>query len=54
LAAAIKGSFGVDSQLLEGSGGVFDVTVDSNLIFSKHQEGRFPDNKEILDLLQGG
>jgi hypothetical protein len=39
-----------------GSGGIFDVvTVDDTgtrtPIFSKHEEGRFPDESEILDAL---
>jgi selenoprotein W-related protein len=34
--------------LIEGSGGVFEVTVDGDLIFSKKQEGRFPEDDEVL------
>jgi selenoprotein W-related protein len=34
--------------LVEGSGGVFEVTVDGDLIFSKKQEGRFPEDDEVL------
>ena len=35
----------------KGSSGVFDVRVDGKLIFSKHEEGRFPEEDEILDEL---
>jgi len=42
----------VDSQLVRGSGGIFEVTVDGNRIFSKKDEGRFPTEKEILDKLR--
>jgi selT/selW/selH-like putative selenoprotein len=52
LAAEIKKELGVDSQLVRGGGGIFDVTVDSKRIFSKHDEGRFPSEKEIVDKLR--
>lgn len=35
-------------NLEAGKGGVLDVFVDNKLIFSKHNEGRFPEIKEIL------
>jgi selT/selW/selH-like putative selenoprotein len=31
-----------------GKPGQFDVVVDGKLIFSKHQQGRFPEEEEIL------
>ncbi|MCA9062858.1 MAG: Rdx family protein [Planctomycetaceae bacterium] len=40
--------FGVDAELIKGSGGVFEVEVDGQLIFSKKQTGRFPTHDEIL------
>jgi selenoprotein W-related protein len=43
---------GLDSQLVRGSGGIFEVTVDNDRIFSKKQEGRFPSEKEIVDKLR--
>jgi selT/selW/selH-like putative selenoprotein len=52
LAAEIKKQLGVDSQLVRGSGGIFDVTVDNKKIFSKDDQGRFPTEKEILDQLR--
>ena len=39
------------ADLKKGSGGVFDVVVDGEKIYSKHQTGRFPDNEDILDEL---
>jgi len=33
-------------------GGVFDVSVDGKLIFSKKSVGRFPEPGEIVGLLQ--
>lgn len=34
--------------MIEGRGGVFDVRVDGDLIFSKHDQGRFPEHDEVL------
>lgn len=34
--------------MIRGSGGVFDVHVDGDLVFSKHAEGGFPDEQEVV------
>ncbi len=39
-------------MLVEGGGGVFDVFVDDELVFSKHAEGRYPENDEIVEALR--
>ena len=44
----------VDVQLVKGSGGVFEVTVDGRLVFSKKALDRFPLYAEIPTLLQTG
>ena len=49
MAAEIKKATGVESELVRGSGGIFNVSVDNKRIFSKHDEGRFPSEKEIVD-----
>jgi selT/selW/selH-like putative selenoprotein len=36
---------------VKGDNGVFDVLVDGRLVFSKHEQGRFPEEREILGLL---
>ena len=51
MAATIKRKHSVESELIEGSGGVFDVKLDGKLIYSKHQTGRFPEDEEILSQL---
>ncbi len=51
MAAAIQEQKGVDSELIGGANGVFDVVVDGELIFSKHREGRFPVPDEVLSHL---
>ncbi len=52
MAAEIKRELGIDSHLVQGGGGIFDVTVDSKRIFSKKEEGRFPSEEEIVDQLR--
>ncbi len=51
MAAEIKKELGIESQLVQGGGGIFDVTVDNKRIFSKKEVGRFPEEKEIVDQL---
>ena len=38
--------------LRESSGGVFEVTVDGQLLFSKQQTGMFPDEQALLERLR--
>ncbi|MBW2268364.1 MAG: Rdx family protein [Deltaproteobacteria bacterium] len=52
LAAAIQDSFDVKAKLIRGDNGIFDVSVDGKLIYSKHETGRFPETVEILDGLR--
>ncbi len=49
MAAEIKKKYGVSAQLIKGGGGVFEVTLDGNLIFSKKALGRFPEHPEIFE-----
>jgi selenoprotein W-related protein len=37
--------------MVESAGGVFEVEANGNLLFSKKKLGRFPDNGEIVKLL---
>ena len=48
MAANIKGETGIESELVRGGGGIFDVVVDGDMIFSKYEAGRFPEPDEIL------
>jgi selT/selW/selH-like putative selenoprotein len=52
LAAKLSSELGVEPELIRGDRGVFDVSVDGRVIFSKHSEGRFPREDEILQLLR--
>jgi len=39
--------FGVEPELIEGRGGVFDVVMDGEMIFSKRAAHRFPEPDEV-------
>ena len=47
----MKDQFNIESALIEGSGGVFDVRVDGDLVFSKKIAGRFPEHDEIIEVV---
>lgn len=38
-------------ELVQGSGGVFEVVVDGALLFSKRALGRFPEEREVARLI---
>ena len=40
---------GVAVSLRKSGGGVFEITVDGALRFSKKQQGRFPTETEVAD-----
>ena len=52
MAAEISEAFGVESELIPGGSGIYDVVVDGEMIFSKHRAGRFPDAGEIASSLR--
>jgi selenoprotein W-related protein len=51
LAAELQKTFGAETRLVKGRDGVFEVTVDGNLVFSKRSLGRFPEPGEVIELL---
>ena len=53
MADALRDRFGVESKLIPGGGGVFDVFKDGDLVYSKHKTGRFPEHAEIIAGLNG-
>ena len=53
LRESIERQFGIKAELVKGIGGVFEVSVNDNLLFSKKELGRFPDENEIEDLIEG-
>lgn len=52
MAAEIKKELGVESEVVRGSGGIFKVSANNQLLFDKHSAGRFPSEKEIIDKLR--
>jgi selenoprotein W-related protein len=48
----LKQELGIDCELVASGGGVFEITVDGELIFSKKRLGRFPDDGEVVRLLR--
>ena len=53
MAAELQEAFpGVAVKLVESSGGVFDVTVDGDLVFSKKALGRHAVPGEIVSLIR--
>ena len=52
MAAAIRDGLGFESKLIPGSGGVFDVRIDDELIYSKHdEENQFPEHAMLMERL---
>jgi selenoprotein W-related protein len=53
LADELKKTLGVEVELIPGSGGIFDVKADGQMVFSKKVAGRFPEQAEVIDALKG-
>jgi len=43
---------GHEAHAVEGGKSQFDVVADGALMFSKQQEGRFPEEDEVVELLR--
>lgn len=48
----LQNKFNADVEIIEGSGGVFEVDMNGNNIFSKKELGRFPNDNEVIDLIE--
>jgi selT/selW/selH-like putative selenoprotein len=44
----LEAKYGAEVELVPGVGGVFEITVDGTLRFSKKQTGRFPTDDEVI------
>ena len=51
LRESIEKQYGVTAELIQGTGGVFEVSFNNSLLFSKKELGRFPNENEIEDIL---
>ena len=53
LDAELKSRFpGVETKLISSGGGVYEIILDGELIFSKKTLGRFPDDGEVVALIK--
>jgi len=53
LAAEVKEAYpDAEMNLVEASGGLFEVTVDGDLVFSKKDLGRHAEEGEVLRLIR--
>jgi len=50
--AAFLNEQGVEAAIAEGAQSQFDVVADGRLVFSKQEQGRWPDEDEILALVR--
>lgn len=41
----------MDCELIKGRGGVFDVKVDGQLVYSKHETGEFPNHDALVNTI---
>ena len=48
----LSNKFGINSELIESSGGVFEISINDNLIFSKKELKRFPNPGEIAQFIE--
>ena len=44
---------GIDASIREGEKSQFDVFADGELVFSKQSEDRWPEDGEVLKLVNG-
>ena len=51
MAAELKSDLGLESELVASSGGVFEISVDGKLVFSKKDLDRFPEDGEVVRLI---
>ena len=53
LEVELKSKFsGIETKLISSGGGVYEITVDGELIFSKKGLERFPDDGEVIALIE--
>ncbi len=51
MAAELKEAHQVSSTLIPGGGGIFKITVDGRVVYSKAETGRFPKPGEAARLV---
>ena len=48
----MRKAIGVEAELIPGSDGIFDVIVEGDRVFSKHETGRLPEPGEVVGVLK--
>jgi len=50
LAVAIENEFGITAELKEGHGGIYEVTVDGNTVYTNREApGQIPPDEKVLE-----
>jgi len=52
VSAEIKDTTGVQSELIGGSGGIFEIRLNGSVIWKKQRSGHFPEQGEVAQLFQ--
>ena len=52
LRSSLDSKFGILAEMRPSSGGVFEITLNGSLIFSKKELGRFPNDGEIVNFIE--
>ncbi len=52
MAATLASELQIEAELIKGDNGIFDVIADGEIVFSKDEQGRFPDPNEIVEALR--
>ena len=52
LRSSLDSEFGILAEMIPSSGGVFEITVNGSLIFSKKQLGRLPKDGEVVTFIE--
>jgi selenoprotein W-related protein len=48
VAVALKDDLDVEAELLQGSGGIFEIAVDGKVVAARGRDG-FPTEKDVVD-----
>lgn len=48
----IENETGLRVELLRSSGGVFEVAVDGELLYSKKKTGEFPEDEDVVAMIK--
>ncbi len=51
LGAELQNNYQAEVELIAGSGGVFEISVNGKDIYSKKKTGHFPETHEVLSLI---